>query len=164
MHYKPKPANMKRLKILPLAVIALALGLTSCENHGKEYKFDKDHNVYYKGDGLDEAGAKKLADYLKEQEYFQAGKEATVQITKTKDTKDTVNLNFIVDKDKINGDMEKNFTIFGGMISKNVFSGSPCTVHLLDKYFKEIKNLGYAPAATEAPVPATTEQPAEPGK
>jgi len=143
---------MKLIKLFPLAAIVLATGLTSCEDHGKEYKFDKAHNIYYKGDGLDEAAAKKLATYLKEQEYFQEGIDATVQITKTKETKDTVNLNFVVDESKINKEMEEKFVIFGGLIAKEVFSSAPLTVHLLDKYFKELKNLGFAKAEMEKPV------------
>ena len=142
---------MKR--ILSLLVIAFyAVSLSGCSDMGKKYNLDKGHEVYYKGDGLDESQAKKLADYLKEQQYFQEGKKATVQIYRSKKTNDTINLNFIVDESKIDSKMESTFILFGGMVSKNVFAGAPLTVHLSDKDVKEIKNLGYANPVADEPV------------
>ena len=157
---------MKVVRIISLVVALGALGYFGWQYfgkpNGKEYKVDKEHNIYYKGEGLDESNAKKLADYLKEQQYFGSGKEATVQITKTAKTKDTINLNFIVDKSKVTAEMESNFVLFGGMISQNVFSGAPLTVHLSDKSFDEIKNLGYAKPVSDVPTPQET--PAQPAQ
>lgn len=150
---------MKIVRILSLVVALGALGYFAWqyfgEPNGKVYKLDKEHNIYYKGEGMDEAGAKKLAGYLKEQQYFETGKEATVQITRTKETKDTVNLNFIVDKSKITADMEDKFVLFGGMIASKVFNSAPLTVHLSDDHFKEVKNLGYAKPVADESTPAT---------
>ena len=132
---------MKLIKLFPLAAIVLATGLTSCEDHGKEYKFDKAHNIYYKGDGLDEAAAKKLATYLKEQEYFQDSINSTVQLVKVKDT---FKLNFVVDETKLTSGYENKFLLFGAFISESVFDKAPVTIQLTNDKLEPFKNLGFA--------------------
>ena len=131
---------MKSSKLFLLITI-VAIGFTSCQQYGKEYKLDKKHNVYYKGDGLDEAIAKKLANYLKEQEYFQDSIESTVQLTKNKDT---FNLNFVVDAAKLTEGTENNFLLFGAFISEKVFDKAPVTIHLTNNRLESFKNLGFA--------------------
>ncbi len=131
---------MKAFKIL-LLVSILATGLVSCQQYGKEYKLDKKHNVYYKGEGVDEALAKKLALYLKEQEYFQDSIESTVQLVKIKDT---FNLNFVVDASKITDGYENKFLLFGAFISENVFAKKPVVIQLTNNKLEPFKNLGYA--------------------
>lgn len=131
----------------PLLLIALlAGGLISCQQYGKEYKLDKKHNVYYKGEGVDEALAKKLATYLKEQEYFQDSIESTVQITKNKDT---FNLNFVVDESKLTAGVENSFLLFGSFISEKVFDKAPVTIHLTNNRLESFKNLGHARPITD---------------
>ena len=131
---------MKILKLFLFAAI-LSSALTACNNYGKEYKLDKKHNVYYKGEGVDEALAKKLANYLKEQEYFQDSIDATVQIVKVKDT---FNLNFVVNAAKITEGYDTNFLLFGGFISEKVFNSAPVTIQLTNDKLEPFKNLGYA--------------------
>lgn len=131
---------MKAFKII-LFVSVLATGMISCQQYGKEYKLDKKHNVYYKGDGVDEAMAKKLATYLKEQEYFQDSIESTVQLIKVKDT---FNLNFVVNTSKITSEYDNKFLLFGAYISENVFNKAPVTVQLTNSRLEPVKNLGYA--------------------
>lgn len=132
---------MKNLKLFLCIIIAIA-GFSSCTGgYGKEYKLDKKHNIYYKGEGVDEALAKKLALYLKEQEYFQDSITATVQLEKIKDT---FNLNFVVDEKKITPESDNNFLIFGAFISEKVFNKAPVTIGLTDEHLKPFKNLGYA--------------------
>ena len=99
------------------------------------------HNVYYKGEGVDEAQAKKLATYLKEQEYFQDSIESTVQLVKIKDT---FNLNFVVDETKLTKGYETNFLLFGGFISESVFNKAPVIIQLTNNKLEPFKNLGYA--------------------
>ncbi|MFM6925198.1 MAG: hypothetical protein ACKOU7_06815 [Ferruginibacter sp.] len=131
---------MKNVKLF--CFIALIVSLGACTgNYGKEYKLDKKHNVYYKGEGVDEALAKKLALYLKEQEYFQDSITATVQLEKIKDT---FNLNFVVDEKKLTPEFDNNFLIFGAFISEKVFNNAPVTIQLTDENLKPFKNLGYA--------------------
>ena len=132
---------MKHFKVFSLVAI-IAISISSCmQNYGKEYKLDAKHNVYYKGEGVDEALAKKLANYLKEQDYFQDSINSTVQIVKVKDT---FNLNFVVDESKITKAYETNFLLFGAFISESVFDKAPVIIHLTNDKLETFKNLGYA--------------------
>lgn len=130
---------MRNFKLLLFTFIT-AISISACKtDYGKEYKLDKMHNVYYKGEGVNEAQAKKLADYLKDQEYFQDSINATVQLVKNKDT---FNLNFVVDETKLTPGYEKNFLLFGGYISENVFNNAPVTIQLTNDKLEPFKNLG----------------------
>lgn len=131
---------MKAITLLLVFSIILT-GLTGCKEYGKEYRLDKKHNIYYKGEGIDEALAKKLAVYLKQQEYFQDSIESTVQVIKIKDT---FNLNFVVDASRITKGYENVFLIFGAAISEEVFNKAPVTVQLTNNRLEPFKNLGYA--------------------
>lgn len=132
---------MKIIRLF-LFTAVVAISLNSCDSgYGKEYKLDKKHSVYYKGEGVDEAMAKKLANYLKEQEYFQDSINATVQLEKVKDT---FNLNFVVDETKITKDYDNNFLLFGGFISEAVFNKAPVIIQLTNDKLEPFKNLGYA--------------------
>ena len=132
---------MRNFKLLLLTLI-VAVSISACnQNYGKEYKLDKKHNVYYKGEGVDEALAKKLAEYLKEQEYFQDSINSTVQLVKIKDT---FNLNFVVDETKLTAGYEKNFLMFGSFISEGVFNKAPVTIQLTNDKLEPFKNLGSA--------------------
>jgi len=132
---------MKFIKLLLITTV-VAGGISGCvRNYGKEYKLDDKHNVYYKGEGVDEAQAKKLAGYLKEMEYFQDSINSTVQLVKVKDT---FNLNFVVDESKIVNGLENNFLILGAAISEVVFNNAPVTIQLTNDKLEPFKNLGYA--------------------
>jgi len=132
---------MKNFKLL-FCIVVIVVSFNACSSgYGKEYKLDKKHNIYYKGEGVDEALAKKLALYLKEQEYFQDSITATVQLEKIKDT---FNLNFVVDEKKITSEFDNNFRIFGAFISESVFNKAPVTIKLTDNKLKPFKDLGYA--------------------
>ncbi|MBL7702472.1 MAG: hypothetical protein JNM14_09490 [Ferruginibacter sp.] len=132
---------MRNFKLFLLTVI-VTISLTACSgNYGKEYKLDKMHNVYYKGEGATEAHAKKLAEYLKEQEYFQDSIDATVQLIKIKDT---FNINFVVNKSKLVPGYENKYLLFGSFISESVFNNAPVTIQLTNGSLKPFKNLGYA--------------------
>ncbi len=131
---------MNTWKKIALALV-LITGIAGCQNYGKEYKLDKKHNVYYKGEGVDEALAKKLAQYLKEQEYFQDSINATVQLIRIKDT---FNINFVVDQSRITEGYENKFLLFGGFISEKVFDKKPVVIQLTNDRLEPVKNLGYA--------------------
>ncbi len=129
------------MKILSLAVLCLsALIFSGCTSFGTKYSPDKDHEVYYKGAGLDESNAKKLFDYLKDNGYFAEGHKATVQLEKIKDT---FNLNFVYDKAMVDADRVSKFVDFGGSIDKAVFNGAPMTIHLCDENMKMFKDVGF---------------------
>ena len=132
------------MKIFNLLLLSTIIGtcISGCNQHyGKEYKLDGKHNVYYKGEGVDEALAKKLANYLKVQEYFQDSINSTVQLIKIKDT---FNLNFVVDETKITAGYENIFLVFGASISETVFNKAPVTIQLTNNKLEPFKNLGYA--------------------
>lgn len=125
-----------------LTIVIVAITIAGCnQNYGKEYKLDKMHNIYYKGAGVDEALAKKLANYLKEQEYFQDSINSTVQLEKVKDT---FKLNFVVDAAKLTASSEPAFLLFGAYISESVFNKAPVIIQLTNEKLEPFKNLGYA--------------------
>ena len=131
-----------------LLILFLVISISACnQNYGKEYKLDKMHNVFYKGDGIDEAQAKKLAEYLKEQEYFQDSINSTVQLVKNKDT---FNLNFVVDETKLMSGYENNFLLFGAFISESVFDKAPVTIQLTNDKLEPFKNLGFAKPVSDS--------------
>ena len=132
---------MRNFQLILLTLI-IVINISACnQNYGKEYKLDKMHNVYYKGEGADEAQAKKLAVYLKEQEYFQDSINSTVQLVKNKDT---FNLNFVVDETKLMAGYENKFLLFGAFISESVFNKAPVTIQLTNDKLEPFKNLGFA--------------------
>ncbi len=132
---------MRILKVFFLSSF-ISVSITACTaDYGKEYKLDDKHNVYYKGEGVHEALAKKLADYLKEQEYFLDSINSTVQLVKVKDT---INLNFVVDATKFTYGYENTFLVFGGQISEAVFNKAPVTIQLTNNKLEPFKNLGFA--------------------
>ena len=138
---------MRNFKLLLLALI-IVTGISACsQNYGKEYKLDKMHNVYYKGEGVDEAQAKKLATYLKEQEYFQDSINATVQLVKVNYT---FKLNFVVDETKITSGYENKFLLFGAFISESVFDKAPVTIQLTNDKLEPFKNLGFAKPVSDS--------------
>lgn len=138
---------MKNFKLLLLIAI-IAISITACnQGYGKEYKLDDKHNVYYKGEGVDEALAKKLANYLKEQQYFVDSINSTVQLVKIKDT---FNLNFVVDESKIVTGYENNFLMFGAFISESVFNKAPVTIQLTNDKLEPFKNLGFAKPVSDS--------------
>jgi len=132
---------MKNFKLLLVIAIVVPSFSACTGGYGKEYKLDSKHNVYYKGEGVDEARAKKLANYLKEMNYFQDSIECTVQLVKNKDT---FNLNFVVDETKLTTGYENKFLLFGTFISESVFDKSPVTIQLTNNKLEPFKNLGYA--------------------
>lgn len=139
MQGKPKTMYMKRISLFSLVLLALLVN--SCSDNGKKYSFDKDHHIYYKGDSLTEIDAIHLAAYFNKQGYYKTGQQADVQLRKAKDT---FTVNFIVDKAKITPEMESNFILFGGYISRDVFSGKPVVITLSEPNWDTYKNLGYA--------------------
>ena len=112
---------------------------TGCTNFGTKYSPDKQHEVYYKGEGVDESNAKKLYDYLKDEHYFTEGHEASVQITKEKET---FVVNFVYDKSQVDDDRVATFKVFGAAIDKEVFNGAPMKIKLCDKNMETFKDIG----------------------
>lgn len=137
---------MKLLQVF-FTICIIAFSISACTaNYGKEYKLDEKHSVYYKGEGVDEAIAKKLADYLKEQEYFTDSINPAVQLVKIKDT---FNINFVVDETRMTPVYDTKFLVFGAHISEVVFNKAPVTVQLTNNKLEPFKNLGFAKPVSE---------------
>ncbi|MGB4843280.1 MAG: hypothetical protein WBP16_02310 [Ferruginibacter sp.] len=132
---------MSFLKLLLPALICTIVFAGCTSNYGKKYKLDDRHTVFYKGEGLEETHAKKLADYLKAQNYFLDTISSSVQLTKNKDT---FNINFVVNETKLIEGYELKFLLFGGFISEMVFDKAPVTIQLTNNRLVPFKNLGYA--------------------
>ena len=132
---------------LLLAVTAAVL-LVSC--YGKKLKINDKSEVYYK-DGATEAEAKKLGDYLLQNEYFDANNARTVQLLKQDST---YIIKFVTDRKLIESDTSYtgNFQLFGFLIKTEVFANKPVKVELADESletYKIIPDFNIAPTETE---------------
>jgi hypothetical protein len=128
--------------------IVIFAAISACSQpYGKEYKVDNKHNVYYKGEGVNEALAKKLAAFLKEHKYFQDSINATVQLVKTKDS---FSLNFVVDETKLTSGYENKFLAISSFISDSVFNKAPVSIQLTNDKLEPFKNLGSAKPVSDS--------------
>ena len=141
--------NPKKLSsTLLIALSALALFVISCANHGKKITIaGTKGEVYYKGDGVTEADAQKLGDYLKKSDYFD-DKEKTVQLMKGGKNYE---VRMVVDMDVVNktAGMDDAYTLYGANIAKSVFGGSPTVIILCDKQMNDKKTYSYKPEVLE---------------
>jgi hypothetical protein len=135
-------------------ILVAALSLAACSNYGKKIKVEGTKGeVYYKGDGVTEADAKKTGEFLKE-EFFSSGKEASVQITKEGEE---FTIRFVYNKavyDTLQG-AEEAFKTIGAKASKELFGGKKVNIALANSSFKDFKTIPYDEAtakALEAPV------------
>ena len=135
------------MRSILLLLLPLALTLTSCDlfnNYGKKYKANDNNEVYYKGDGVAEADAKKLADYLLKTGYFDPKKGATVQLTKENDK---YHVRFVYDKsvyDKSKEQIGLVFWFLQDQIADNVFNGTKVSISLADNKLKDFETLDEA--------------------
>ena len=128
-----------------LFLIAACLLLASCNlfsNFGKKVSFGESE-VYYKGDGVTEAEAKKLGDYLMEQKFFDKETPKSVQIT---NDGGKYLVHFVVDKKKVTDGARLNWWKYQYDISKDVFDGKPLQIILADDQLKDIEIMDLAEA------------------
>jgi hypothetical protein len=129
-------------KIL-LLLLPFTLMLTSCDlfnNYGKKVEMGG-NEVYYKGDGVTEAEAKKLGEYLKEQKYFNDSSKKSVQLLK--EGSDYV-VKLVVDKDKVdlkNEPLMNQYWAMQILFSENVFNNAKTKVVLADTKLKDIHTM-----------------------
>jgi hypothetical protein len=116
--------------------------------NGKKYKVDDKHAVYYKGDGVTEDDAKKVAGYLKEIGLFGNENEMDVQIDAKKDSKD-MDMRFIVDKAKVTPDVESGVVTIGNDMEQKLYPGKTINLILTDSKFDDIKTVGTAKSAQQ---------------
>lgn len=129
-------------KIL-LLVLPLVLTLTSCDlfnDYGKKVTIGK-NEVYYKGDGVTEADAKKLGDYLKTAGYFNDSATKSVQLTKQNNA---YVVRLVVDKDKLDMNDKSTineFWVMQSQIADGAFNGAKTKIILADTKLKDIQTL-----------------------
>lgn len=127
------------LVLLPVAVL-----LTSCDlftNYGKKVTINDKNSVYYKGDGVSEADAKKLGDYLAQIGIFDGKDEKAVQLSKNGDA---YVVRIPIKEDVVNKDRNRFETIFWfqqDLMSENVFDGKKTRIILTDSKFKDKTSL-----------------------
>ena len=130
---------MKKIFLALLVITAMA----SCTNYGKKIKVEGTKGeVYYKGDGVSEEDAKKTGQFLKDQQFFNNEKGASVQISREGDT---YIMRFVYDKDVYDTlkNVEDMFKIVAAQASKEVFNGKKVTIALANKTFKDYKTIAF---------------------
>ncbi len=129
---------MKRILLLSASLMLL---LSSCTDFGTKVQIDDKSEVYYKGEGVTEADAKKLGAYFKQIGVFSGAEEKAVQLSKDADA---YVVKLVIKEDVVNKEREKYETIFWywqDMISENVFDGKKTKIILTDNKFKDLITL-----------------------
>ena len=132
---------MKKMLLLAVCIPAL---LASCElfgDFGKKVEVNEKNQVYYKGDGVTEADAKKLGSYFESIGVFDGKEEKSVQITKDGDA---YVVRLVIKEDVVKKNQQQYETIFWywqDMISENVFAGKKTKIILTDDKFKDLITL-----------------------
>lgn len=135
-------------KILPFLFL---LALAACKNYGKKVSpKDSKGEVYYKGEGVTESDAQKLADYLNnEVEYFNNTTRMSVQLTKAEG--EGYDIRFVVNEEKVKQNPEQvdKMADLGAALSIDIFNNKPVNVILTDDHFKAIKTMPFDAARVE---------------
>ena len=130
----------------------VAVSLAACTNYGKKVTIEGTKGeVFYKGNGVTEADAKKLCKYLKDDiHYFGADKKLSVQLMKSKD--DGYDVRFVVNEKKLNETPEAVtfFEQIGASMSVDLYNDKPVNIFLTDDHFKEIKSIPFDAAKAKA--------------
>jgi hypothetical protein len=125
-----------------LLLLSASLLLPSCDlnNYGKKVKFGK-NEVYYKGNGVTEADAKTLGDYLIKENYFGDSSGKSVQVTK--ENNDYL-VHLVVDKDQVNlndKSLMNEYWIMQALLSENVFNNAKTKIVLADTRLKDFHTM-----------------------
>lgn len=135
--------TLQRFFALSLSLVLSTSLLTSCNQFGKEVKIKK-NSVYYKN--VTESDAKKVGDFFYSIGYFNDNNEISVQLSKPKDT---MQLRFVVDKEKVKPEMDEQYLFIVSTLSDSLFNGAPIEVFLADAEMKDLKRVGLStPLAT----------------
>lgn len=106
---------------------------------GTPFKLDKNHTVYYKGDGVTKLDAAHVAGFYKGYGYFTETNQSDIQIMSNKMT-DPIRVGYIMGVKDISPDTEAFFKNAGSGLEDH-FPGRSVTFHLLDVNLKEFKSL-----------------------
>ena len=124
-----------------LFFIAGLVLLTACDNYGDKVQINPKSEVYYK-EGVSEAEAKNLGDFLLKKEYFNATDERSAQLTKVNGE---YVVKFVIDEEKLNQDKDNvlsGFKVWHMWIQDNVFNGAKTKLVLTDDQFKDVQQVG----------------------
>lgn len=129
--------------ILSLLVVA---SLTGCKNSmGKKVSIEGSKGVvYYKGDAVTEADAKKLGNYLKDNlGYFNNTVEKSVQLQKGGDG--TYEVRFATSEEQLKSapTLGDEFKKIGAAMSIEIFNNAPVNVVLTDSKDKALQTLPF---------------------
>jgi len=139
------------MKPIILALL-ISIALTACTNYGKKVTMEGTKGeVFYKGEGVNEADAKKLCKYLKDDiSYFGSDKKLSVQLMKSKG--EGYDIRFVVDEKKLNESPESivAFGQIGAALSAYLYNDKPVNIFLTDDHFKTIKSIPFDEAKVKA--------------
>lgn len=130
------------MKKAVLVILTSCIGFVSCNilsPYGKKVNINPTSEVYYKGDGVTEADAVKLGQYLLRNKYFDSTTTKSVQLTK--DT--TFVVKFVIDETKLkdNPMAEIGFMAMKFLLQDSVFNGQKIKVILANTEMKGIKTV-----------------------
>lgn len=130
------------MKKAVLVILISCIGFVSCNilsPYGKKVNINPTSEVYYKGDGVTEADAVKLGQYLLRNKYFDSTTTKSVQLTK--DT--TFVVKFVIDETKLkdNPMAEIGFMAMKLLLQDSVFNGQKIKVILANTEMKGIKTV-----------------------
>ena len=137
---------MKGLRIISGIIAVLALGYYAynyfAKPDGRIYDVDKNHHVYYKGEGVTKDDAKKVGEFFQQIGLFKPDNEFDVQISANKEKND-MKIAYVVDKGKMTAETENGFLQISSALAENIFNGKKLAVSLVDEHMDEIKSLGF---------------------
>jgi hypothetical protein len=130
---------MKKLIIVSLLACIAFISCDILSPYGKKVNINPSSEVYYKGDGVTEADAVKLGEYLLRNKYFDSTTKKSVQITK--DT--TIVVKFVIDETKLKDNplAEIGFMAMKSLLQDSVFNGQKIKVILANTKMKSIKTV-----------------------
>lgn len=134
---------MKTTLLLLLASLPALLSCNLSNGYGKKLKINDKSEVYYKGEGITEAEAKKLGDYLLRIGYFDNSIRKTVQLMKDKKD-DAYIIKFVVDEEALKKKRETavmTFWYWQDMLSTSVLDGRKTKIILANTKLEDIEKM-----------------------
>ena len=106
---------------------------------GTPFKLDKNHTVYYKGNGVTKLDAAHVAGFYKGYGYFTETNQSDIQIMSNK-MGDPIRIGYIIGGKGVSPDTEMFFKDAGPGLQE-FFPNRIITFYLLDVNLKELKSL-----------------------
>jgi hypothetical protein len=106
---------------------------------GTPFALDKNHTVYYKGNGVTKLDAAHVAGFLQGYGYFTDTSQSDVQISSGK-AGDPIQIGYIIGGTTVSAETEKYFKEAEVGLQK-LFPGRNISSHLLDVNLKSLKTL-----------------------